>query len=145
MNNWFTVKVKYTKQLDNGTFKRVSEQYLLSAMSFTDAEARTYEEIGSLVRGEFIIDAITKTELHDIFGFDGQESWYLVRVQYDSVDVDSEKSKKVLNKFLVSAENIDQAQKNIKESLSGLMVDYQITSITESAIQDVFPLVAVDK
>ena len=145
MNKWFTVKVKYTKQLDNGTFKRVSEQYLLSAMSFTDAEARTYEEIGSLVRGEFIIDAITKTELHDIFGFDGQESWYLVRVQYDSVDVDSEKSKKVLNKFLVSAENIDQAQKNIKESLSGLMVDYQITSITESAIQDVFPLVAVDK
>ena len=29
MNNWFTVKVKYTKQLENGTFKRVSEPYLL--------------------------------------------------------------------------------------------------------------------
>ena len=45
MNNWFTVKVKYTKQLDNGTLKRVSEPYLLAAMTFTDAEARIYEEL----------------------------------------------------------------------------------------------------
>ncbi len=42
MNSWFTVKVKYTKQLENGTFKRVSEPYLLAAMTFTDAEARIY-------------------------------------------------------------------------------------------------------
>jgi hypothetical protein len=46
MNSWFTVKVKYTRQLENGTFKRVSEPYLLAAMSFTDAEARIYEELG---------------------------------------------------------------------------------------------------
>ena len=45
MNNWFTVKVKYTKQLENGTFKRVSEPYLLCAMTFTDAETRIYEEL----------------------------------------------------------------------------------------------------
>jgi hypothetical protein len=53
MNSWFTVKVKYTKQLENGTFKRVSEPYLLAAMTFTDAEARIYEELGSSIRGEF--------------------------------------------------------------------------------------------
>ena len=38
MNNWFTVKVKYTKQLDDGQFKRVTEPYLLAAMTFTDAD-----------------------------------------------------------------------------------------------------------
>ncbi len=66
MNSWFTVKVKYTKQLDNGTFKRVSEPYLLAAMTFTDAEARIYEELGALIRGEFIVTGISRTDIHDI-------------------------------------------------------------------------------
>ena len=64
MNSWFTVKVKYTRQLENGTFKRVSEPYLLAAMSFTDAEARIYEELGSRIRGEFNVVGISRTELH---------------------------------------------------------------------------------
>lgn len=46
--NWFTVKVRYTKQLENGTFKRVLEVYLLPAETFTDAEARIYEEMGTI-------------------------------------------------------------------------------------------------
>ena len=66
MNSWFTVKVKYTKQLENGTFKRVSEPYLLAAMTFTDAEARIYEELGSSIRGEFQVTGIARTDLHDI-------------------------------------------------------------------------------
>ena len=67
MNSWFTVKVKYTKQLEDGTFKRVSEPYLVAAMTFTDAEARIYEELGSLIRGEFVVTGITRTDFHDIF------------------------------------------------------------------------------
>ena len=66
MNNWFTVKVKYTNQLDNGAFKRVSEPYLLAAMTFTDAEARIYEELGQVIRGEFNVVGIVRTEIHDI-------------------------------------------------------------------------------
>ena len=68
MNNWFTVKVKYKKQLENGTFKRVSEPYLLAAMTFTDAEARIYEELGSIIRGEFNVVGITRTEIVSGFG-----------------------------------------------------------------------------
>ena len=51
MNSWFKVKVKYTKQLESGSFKRVSEPYLLSATTFTDAEARIYEELGTFKIG----------------------------------------------------------------------------------------------
>ena len=67
MNNWMTVKVKYTKQLDNGALKRVSEPYLLAAMTFTDAEARIYEELGQIIRGEFNVVSIAREEIHDIF------------------------------------------------------------------------------
>ena len=86
MNNWFNVKVKYTKQLENGNFKRVSEQYLFAAMSFTDAEARTFEELGKSIKGEFNVLAITRAEFHDIFAYDETDLWYQVRAQYQSID-----------------------------------------------------------
>ena len=66
-NNYFIVKVKYTRQLDNGAFKRVTEPYLVAGFSFTDAEASIYENLGSVIRGEFTVTDIKRVEYHDIF------------------------------------------------------------------------------
>jgi hypothetical protein len=139
MNNWFTVKVKYTKQLENGTFKRVSEPYLLAAMTFTDAEARIYEELGSIIRGEFNVVGISRTELHDIFAYEDADVWYKVKISYDSEGDGEEKKKKVSQNFLVSAHSVKDAYDRIKESLSTLMVDFQIPSIIVSPIVEIFP------
>lgn len=139
MNNWFTVKVKYTKQMDNGALKRVSEPYLLAAMTFTDAEARIYEELGSVIRGEFNVVGISRTEIHDIFAYDDADVWYKCKVVYESADSDSEKAKKVTQNFLVSADSVKEAYERIKESLKGLMVDFQIPSIMVSPIVEIFP------
>ena len=49
MNNLFTVKVKYTKHLDSGEVKRVTEPYLLAGISFADAEARIFEELSDVI------------------------------------------------------------------------------------------------
>ena len=126
MNSWFTVKVKYTKQLENGTFKRVSEPYLLAAMTFTDAEARIYEELGATIRGEFLVTGIARTDIHDIFA-------------YDKVDDDADKKKTISQNFLVSATNVKDAYERIVESLSTLMIDFKITSIIASPIVEIFP------
>lgn|SRR5574343_15949 len=143
MNNWFTVKVRYTKELDNGTFKRVTEPYLLAAMTFTDAEARIYEELGSIIKGEFSVVGVTRTELHDIFAYDDADVWYKVKITYESeaagMDSDEAKAKKVTQNFLLSAHNVKDAYDRIKESLSTLMVDFKIPSITVSPIIDIFP------
>ena len=139
MNNWFTVKVKYTKQLDNGALKRVSEPYLLAAMTFTDAEARIYEELGQIIRGEFNVVGISRTEIHDIFAYDDADVWYKCKVRYESMDADTEKAKKVNQNFLVSADSVKQAYERIQESLSTLMVDFEIPSIIVSPIVEIFP------
>jgi len=139
MNSWFTVKVKYTKQLENGTFKRVSEPYLLAAMTFTDAEARIYEELGSVIRGEFNVVGITRTELHDIFAYDDADVWYKVKVTYEAEGDEEEKKKKISQNFLVSAHSVKDAYDRIKESLSTLLVDFQIPSISVSPIVEIFP------
>jgi len=140
MNNWFTVKVKYTKQLENGTLKRVSEPYLLAAMTFTDAETRIYEELGQIIKGEFNIVGISRTEVHDIFYYEECDTWYKCKITFDSEgDGEDAKKKKVSQNFLVTAFSVKDAFEKLKESLSTLMVDYVVPSITVSPIIEIFP------
>jgi hypothetical protein len=139
MNTWFIVKVKYTKQLENGSFKRVSEPYLLAAMTFTDAEARIYEELGAIIRGEFTVTNIARADYHDIFHYEDSEMWYKCKVSYESQDADTDKKKKVSQNFLVSADTVKDSYERIRESLSTLMVDFQVPSIVLTPIVDIFP------
>jgi hypothetical protein len=139
MNNWFTVKVKYTKQLDSGNLKRVSEPFLLSAMSFTDSESRIYEELEDVVKGEFSVVSMARTEIHDIFNYDDSYVWYACQIEFENFE-DGEKSKKVKQNFLVGADSVVQAHQRLKEELSTLMVDFEILKVIKSPIVDIFPL-----
>lgn len=139
MNTWYTVKVKYTKQLEDGRLKRVTEPYLVDAQSFTDAEARIYHELGSSVQGEFLVSGITKTDFADIFHFDDAEDWYKCKLSYVTLDGDSDKEKKVTNYFLVSAHNVKEAYERIQESLSEMLVSFEIPSILLTPIVEIFP------
>jgi len=139
MNSWFTVKVKYTKQLENGTFKRVSEPYMLAAMTFTDAEARIYEELGALIRGEFTVVGIARTDVHDIFAYDDAETWFKCKVTYDKIDDEGDKKKTISQNYLVTASNVKEAYLRVEESLATLMIDFKITIIAASPIIEIFP------
>lgn len=140
MSNWFTVKVKYIKQLDNGDLKKVSEPYLLHALSFTDAEARIYEEIGAYIRGDFSITGISKTELNDIFEYDNSNYWYKVKISYSSADDgESGKDKKITQNYLVNANDAKEAFERMHESLKSYMIDFDIPSIMRSPILEIFP------
>lgn len=140
MNSWFQTTIKYTKQLDDGTFKRVSEPYLVAAMTHGDAEERIYEEMGALVRGEFNVTGVKKVDVHDIFDYEDSDTWYKCIIKFESgVDVDGGKSKKVSQNFLVSAHSVKNAYERLRERLGGMMIDFRIPMIQESPIVDIFP------
>lgn len=142
MNSWFTVKVKYTKQLDDGTFKRVSEPYLIAAMTFSDAETRIYEELGMSIRGEFVVNGIARTDIHEIFYYEDADTWYKCKITYEAASDNPDeggKAKKISQNMLVSAHSVKEAYERIKESLKGMMMDYMIPSISISPIVDIFP------
>jgi hypothetical protein len=139
MNTWFKVKVKYTKQLESGSFKRVSEPYLLSASTFTDAEARIYEELGTFIRGEFSVMGITREDIQDIFQYDDADTWFKCKISYDNIDDEGDKKRTVTQNFLVSAKTVKDSYERIEESLETLMLDYQIISIIASPIVEIFP------
>lgn len=139
MNTWFTVRVRYTKQLEDGRLKRVTEPYLIDSVSFTDAEARAYEEIGKSVVGEFLIAGITKTDFADIFYYEDSEDWYKCKLTYMSVDGDEGKEKKITSNFLVTAHNVKDAYERIKESLSDMTYSFEIPAISLTNIVEVLP------
>ena len=139
MTSWFTVKLKYTKQLDNGTLKRVTEPYLIAAMTFTDAEARIYEELGNAIRGEFMVAGIARTEIHNIFPIDGSNVWYKCKVSYESADDEGGKNKTVNQYFLTEGSSVQEACENLNSNLSDLMADYKVLSVAESPIIEIFP------
>ncbi|MBD3637885.1 MAG: DUF4494 domain-containing protein [Crocinitomicaceae bacterium] len=139
MNSWYTVKVKFTKEFTDGTLKRVTEPYLVNSMSFTEAEARIYKEVGEYVRGEFLVTSISKTEFADIFDYDDSEIWYKAKLSYVSEDADTGKEKKINSNYLISAHNVKEAYERLEDSLKGLMVSFEIPNIAKTQIVDIFP------
>jgi hypothetical protein len=144
MNSWFKVKVKYTKELESGTFKRVTEPYIVAALTFTDAEARMYEELGSVIRGEFTVVSIERFAVHDLFHYADSDVWFETIIKYVTQSDESDKPKKVRQKFLITASSVAEASERNKESLSTMLVDFEIISTKVTPIVDIFPFVEKD-
>lgn len=139
MNNWFEVKAKFTKQLEDGRLKRVTEPYLIDAVTFGNAEERAFEEVAEHVTGEFLITGIVKKEYADIFAYDDSGDWYQCKLQYVTIDGDEGKEKKVKSNFLVTASSVKEAAERIKESLSNMTVEFEVLSVSLTSLVDVFP------
>jgi hypothetical protein len=138
MKQRFLVKVKYTKQLDNGAFKRVSELYLFDAESYTDCEAQVYEHLASVIRGEFIIMKMDRFSVDDMvadveYVFD---KYFIVKQEYTNID-----DREIKMKLLVSADSVEMARDLVLSYNAQIQcVDPQIKSIVETKILDYFQI-----
>lgn len=138
MANWFECKVRYDKLQENGAVKKVTEPYLVDALSFTEAEARIIEEQTPFISGDFSVSAVKRTKISEIFWNEGGDRWYLVKVAFITIDERSGAEKRTATLILVQAENFKQALENFTEGMKGTMADYEIVSITETPLMDVY-------
>jgi hypothetical protein len=141
MKIWFQCKIKYQKEDENGRLKNVTEPYLVDAVSYTEAEARIYQELGSVIRGDFEVTSITKSKISDIFHYDDAETWYKCKVTYIAADDESGKEKKVTNQMLVTALDLHQASARLLDSLQGILVAFEVVEIQQSPLVEIFPYV----
>lgn len=137
---WFECKVRYERMTENGTVKKVNEPYLVDALSFTEAETRIIEKITPFISGDFSISAVKKTKVSEIFFDDRGDRYYMVKVNFISLDEKSGVEKKSANFILVQASTFADSLKKFEEGMKGTLADYEIASITETPIMDVFPL-----
>jgi hypothetical protein len=145
MNNWFECKVTYEKLIDGSLPKRVTEPYLVDALSFTEAEARIIEEIRPFISGDFTVAEIRRARLAELFFNAAGDRYYRIKVNYVTLDEKSGTEKKTAVQMLAQASTVREAIDVTEEGMKGTMADYVIASVTESPLIDVFPFSAEAK
>lgn len=138
MHNYYQTKIKYEKTLEEGRIKKVTELYLVDALSFTEAEARIIEEMRPFISGEFTVSRIVPKKINEMFFNEDGDKWYQAKVNFVTLDQEKGIEKRTaITMFAQASDNVD-ADKIIREGMKGCMVDYEIASITETKILDVF-------
>ena len=141
MNNWFECKVKTEKTLENGTQKKVTEPYLVDALNFTEAEARIIKEITPYCNGQLEVADIKRVKYSEMFTNDAEsaDKWYKVKCNFITLDEKTQTEKRTASYMLVQAANFRGALERFEEGMKGTLADYEIASIQETSLLDVFP------
>ena len=138
--SWFETKVRYDKTMEDGQNKKVTEAYTVEALSFSEAESAITEEMSHYISGEFDVKAITPAAYGEIFfsDADSDDKWFKARLAFITIDEKTEKEKRSNVVYLVQATSLDYARQYVKEVMSNTMIDYEVVSISETPLFDVF-------
>lgn len=141
MHTWFECKIRYEKTMENGMNKKVTEPYLVDALSFTEAEARIIKELQPFITGEFTVSDIKQANYSELFASEEEaaDRWYKCKLFFITLDEKSGAEKKTSTQVLVQAADLRDAIKKLDEGMKGTMADYIIGSVSETAIMDVYP------
>ena len=137
MHTWFECKIRYEKLMENGMNKKVTEPYLVDALSFTEAEARIIEEMTPFIT----VSDIKRANYSELFPSEEEaaDRWFKCKLIFITLDEKSGAEKKTSTQVLVQAADLRDAVKKLDEGMKGTMADYQIGSVAETAIMDVYP------
>ena len=140
--NWFECKVSYEKMMENGIQKKVTEPYLVDALSFTEAEARIIEEMKPFISGEFMVTDIKRARIAELFTNETGDRYFKFKVFFITLDEKSGAEKKTAVQMLAQASDIKEAIAVLEDGMKGTLSDYAIASVSETLIMDIFPFAA---
>lgn len=138
--SFFICVYAYEKTQEDGTVKKVKEQYVVDALSFTEAEARIVENMQPYCPGETEVVDISKAPFGEIFFTDDEKAdkYYKVKANFIDIDEKSGKEKKTAHYYLVQGTSTQNAQHNFDEAMGKTMIDYEVGAVVETKIMDVF-------
>lgn len=140
-STWFECKVRYQKTQEDGSEKIATELYTVDALSFTEAEAKIIDEMSVYVSGELKVANINRAAYGEIFFSDicdDDDLWFKARLAFITIDEKSEKEKRSYVTYLVQAKSLERARRYIDEVMGKTMIDYEVKSLSETKIMDVF-------
>ena len=141
VSKYYEVKIQYQKTLEDGKEKKVTEQYVVEALSFTEAESRIIEEMTPFIDGDFDVVSEKIAPYNEIFLSDNyytDDKWFVSKVAFITIDEKTEKEKKQTFRYLVQAATSEIALDYTKEMLSHGMSDYRIDAVQDTPTLDVF-------
>ena len=138
MAQWFECKIKIDKTTSDGVIKTSTENYLVDALSFTEAEARITEEMQPYISGEFKVDSVKRVRVSEMFFDETGDRWYKAKVNFVTLDEKKGVEKRTASYMYVQATEFSKALQNLMEGMKGTMSDFEVASITETTLLDVF-------
>ena len=132
---WYERKVKYINSLQ----KKVTETYLVDSISFTEAEARTIEFVSPYMSedSELEVVGLKQTNIKEVISNSEGDKWFVCNFVFHLME-DNGKDKQTKYSIMVQANTIDEGKKSAERLMSGSMQDWEMKSITETKIVDIY-------
>ena len=146
VSKFYEVKVQYEKMLEDGKEKKVTEQYVVEALSFTEAEARITEEMNPYISGEFDVVSEKIAPFNEILISDSlnDDKWFICKVSLITIDEKTSKENKTSNRLLVQAETSEKAMDYTKKLFDSSMTDFSIDAVKDTPTLEVFFQMAIN-
>ena len=138
MAQWFECKIKIDKTTADGLIKTTTENYLVDALSFTEAEARITEEMRPYISGEFKVDSVKRVRVSEMFFDETGDRWYKAKVNFVTLDEKKGVEKRTASYMYVQASEFSKALQNLMEGMKGTMSDFEVAAINGTNLLDVF-------
>lgn len=137
---YFIVGVRYEKTLEDGTNAKTTEQYVVDALSWSECEAKTTEEMAKYTNGDMEIVTMKKAGFSELFisGVDSEDKYYDCSINMITIDEKSDKEKKTKVRYLVQGDTIEKARKNVDEIMGKSLIDYDVVELKLTNILDVY-------
>lgn len=137
--SYIETAASYEKTLENGKTKKVTERFLVDALSCTEAEARTVEGLTPFVSGDLEVTVNKKVNIAEVMGDKECGRFWLCKVAFITIDERSGAEKRTISRVLVGAPDFPKAVENFDEGMKGTMADFEIVSLAETPIKEFYP------
>ena len=141
MNSYFEVGVRYDKTMEDGVVRKVTENYLLDALSFTEAEKRATEEMEAYISGEFRVVTEKITNIAEVVTTNdtSADKFYKVKHSLITIDEKTAKEKKKAQYIIIQASSVDDARDRYKQHITGWFADVVLEAVSETKYMGYFP------
>lgn len=141
MNSYFEVGVRYDKTMEDGAVRKVTENYLVEAVSFTEAEKRATQEMVAYISGDFRVVTEKITNIAEIVTTDDvtADKFYKVKHSLITINENTLKEKKQAQYIIIQASSVDDARNRYMQHIKDWLVDVVLEAVSETKYMDYFP------
>ena len=137
--SYIETAARFERMSEDGKVKKVTERFLVDALSCTEAENRTIEELTPYVSGDLEVTANKKVNISEVMGDKEADKFYLAKVAFITIDERTAKEKKTVSQWLIGGTDFNDAYEVVLREINKCMADIEIQSLSETAIREFYP------
>lgn len=112
MEKYYECGIRYMKVMEDGFEKKVTELYIVNAMSFSEAESRIISDVQPFISSGFDVVSEKITSYSELVCSDDSEAdkWYKVKINLITLDERTMRERRTPVYYLVQAKGYRRSQ-----------------------------------